>query len=154
MIRGDGLFFILLAFWLLILPLQWVLSAAAAAMVHECCHILAVRLLKGKILSIHVGITGCRIQTGPMGDWASVLSILAGPLGSFLLLLFRKQFPMIAVWGFLQGVYNLLPVMPLDGGRILRCLLGRFCPDRMEGIMSVLRILVFLVGILGIVLVS
>ena len=154
MISCDGICYIVWAFLLLAVPLEWLLSVVSAALFHELSHILAVVLLKGKIRRVHVGIAGCEIETQPMGDLASCLSILAGPLGSFLLLLFRKQCPLMAVCGFLQGVYNLLPVMPLDGGRILRCLLCRFCPEKVELVMRVAKILVLTTATIAILRLS
>jgi Zn-dependent protease len=156
MISWDGICCVAGAFLLLILPAGWILSALTAAAAHELCHILAVGLLGGTIRKIRIRITGCEIQTDPMAPLRSVLCILAGPAGSFLLLLLRQRCPLIAVCGFLQGCYNLLPVLPLDGGRILLCLLETVIPDRREDLMNGVRFLVcgtmILAGILAAVL--
>lgn len=45
----------------------------------------------------------------------------AGPLGSFLFARAMTFFPEASVCALVQGIYNLLPVYPLDGGRIFRC---------------------------------
>lgn len=130
------------AFLLLMLPLDWLLSAFTAALAHEAGHILTVLLLGGRIRRIRVRISGCEIETAPMGEPGSVVCILAGPLASFLLLSVRNRFPLIAVFGLFQGMYNLLPVMPLDGGRVLRYLLCRFCPERAESVLRAVKGLV------------
>ena len=136
--RREGILFPLAALAVLTLPLQWLLSAVTAALIHELSHILAVYLLGGRVRGIRMGITGCRIDTDPMGDAKSIAAILAGPLGSFLTLLTRRRFPLIAVCGMLQGAYNLLPVLPLDGGRVLACVLGRYLPGTGERILKIL----------------
>jgi len=62
-------------------------------------------------------------------------SILAGPAGSMLLLLLSRSAPKIAVCGLFHGLYNLLPVLPLDGGRLLQLLLYRFAPMHAENVL-------------------
>ncbi len=58
-----------------------------------------------------------------MSSGKSVICILSGPMGSLLLFLFVRWIPRIAFCGLLQGIYNLLPIYPLDGGRVVRCML-------------------------------
>lgn len=142
MIRSDTACFFFTALLLLILPIRWVISAATAAMIHEAYHILALWLLKEKIRSVRFSFCACVIETYPMEDWKKFCSILAGPAGSFSLLLLRQCVPMIAVCGFFHGFYNLLPILPLDGGRLLQLLLYRFCPEKADRILSVMGIIV------------
>ena len=149
MVSGNGICCIVAAFLILTLPTRWLLSAVTAAMVHELSHIAAVYLVQGKIRGIHLHLTGCEILTRPMGQIQSVFCILAGPAGSLLLLLLRKQFPLIAVCALLQGIYNLLPVLPLDGGRALCCLLHRCSPQVKRKIMTVSGAVIGTAGILA-----
>ena len=142
MISTDPFCCIGAAFLLLVLPLEWVLSAITAALIHELSHILAVLLLGGRILQIRVSVMGCEIETAPMDSLRSALCIMAGPMGSFLLLLLRRNVPQIAVCGLLQGAYNLLPVLPLDGGRILYCVLCACCQNAAQKIMRWCRYMV------------
>lgn len=125
------------ALLLLILPLDWILSAAAAALIHELCHILVLSSFGGKIRSIHIQPFGCIIESNRVGEWAQFCCILAGPLGSFLLLTLCHTAPKIAICGFVHGLYNLIPVLPLDGGRILRLLLYAVCPEYAEKLLAV-----------------
>lgn len=112
---------ILWALLLLVLPLRWLLSFFAAALIHECCHIAAVKLCGGTIGRITVGTAGAVMEVGPLSDSQELFCALAGPAGGLALLLFFRWIPCIAVFGALQSVYNLLPIFPLDGGRALRC---------------------------------
>ena len=143
MISCNPVVYFLFTGLLLLVPLDWLLSAMTAALVHEFCHIIAVKIFGGQIRRIHFSITGCRIECSQWKDVHKILSILAGPAGSFSLLLFRRVFPKIAVCGLLQGLYNLLPVLPLDGGRILQILLDRILPGKGHQILSVLRYFLF-----------
>jgi Zn-dependent protease len=53
----------------------------------------------------------------PLTPWQELLCASAGPAGSILLLVFLHDFPELSVCGIAHGIYNLLPVYPLDGGR-------------------------------------
>ncbi len=116
-------FFLFLAMMLMFLPLNWVIAALLAAMIHELFHIFAVICLGGQISGIHVGGRGAVLMTEPMSGIQESICAFAGPLGSFLLILLSKWFPRLAVCGLIHGLYNLLPLFPLDGGRILRGIL-------------------------------
>ena len=115
--------FILLALVLLTLPINWLLGWGIAVLVHEACHIAVIRILKGNILGVHIGIWGVRIEMDTMSAQREILCALAGPAGSLLLLCFLRVFPSMAVCAGFHALFNLLPVYPLDGGRMLRGLL-------------------------------
>ncbi len=114
---------ILGALWLLVLPPAWAMGALLAACVHELFHLTAVLICGGQALSVSILPFGARLETTPLTPVKEALCALAGPLGSFLMLLTAEQFPEAALCGLIQGAYNLLPIYPLDGGRILHCLL-------------------------------
>ena len=115
-------------FLLLTLPLNWLLSALAAAAFHELCHGAAILLLGGRIWGVRIGAGGAVMETEPLSSGKELVCALAGPAGSLLLVLTFRIFPRMAVCALVQAAFNLLPVFPLDGGRALRCALMRFCP--------------------------
>lgn len=115
--------FFLGALWLLVLPPDWGMGALLAAGVHELCHLLAVLACGGQVLELSLGPGGARMETSPLPPGKEVLCALAGPVGSFSLILLAESFPQAALWGLIQGAYNLMPIYPLDGGRFCRCLL-------------------------------
>ena len=119
-IRFDPREFILLAIMILILPVNWILCAFAAAAFHELCHYAAVILCGGRIESLKIGVSGMIMEAAPMDKFKETMCAAAGPMGSLLLLCFARWIPCIAVCGGIQGIFNLLPVYPLDGGRILK----------------------------------
>ena len=67
--------YFLAAFFLLVLPLDWFLSAAAAAVFHELCHILVLYGLQGKMIKIQVGVRGCVMETDRIEEKRQFLSM-------------------------------------------------------------------------------
>ena len=116
-------FFILGSLALLLLPLRWLIGALLAAMVHELFHCIAVIAFGGQVLSLSLGVFGAKIEVSPMSPGREALCALAGPAGSFSMLLIARHFPETALCGLIQGAYNLLPLYPLDGARVLQYLL-------------------------------
>ena len=109
---------------LLMLPLRWVVAAILAAAVHELSHLLALYLLGIRVFGIAVGGRGAVLETDSLTDGQELLCALAGPVGSFVLLIFAQWIPRVALCGLCQGLYNLIPLGNLDGGRVLRSLVN------------------------------
>ena len=58
-----------------------------------------------------------------------LLAALAGPLVNLVCgALFCMRSPAFAAYSLMLGIYNLLPVWPLDGGRAVRCALAQHLP--------------------------
>ncbi len=111
--------YLYLAGALLLLPLRCLLAFTVAATVHELSHILMLRILRIRIYTVEFGVFGARIETACMSPWQELPCALAGPISGFALLLFFRWMPLTAIFGIFQSLYNLLPVYPGDGGRIL-----------------------------------
>lgn len=144
MIRIEPWAYFFAAALVLILPLDWLLSMLLAAFFHELCHIIAIKLLGGRVASLRIGIGGAMIETEIPGKGRELISTLAGPLGSFCLLAVCRIFPKLAICSCIQGLFNLLPVYPLDGGRILRCGLELICPTRAETTQKIVERLLYI----------
>lgn len=121
--------YLLGALLVLTLPLNWFLAALTAALIHELCHILGIRLAGGQFLDIQIGAGGARITVGGLTTGQEILCALAGPAGGLLLLLFFRWIPRIALCGLVQSAFNLLPIFPLDGGRAVQCATRLFLPE-------------------------
>ena len=132
MIKVKSGLYIWMTFVLLFVPLDWLVAGMLAAVFHEFCHVAVLLLSGGRVRSLCVGLSGCEIHSTALGWSQSLFSILAGPAGSLFLVLFYRTVPKLAVCGLLQGLYNLLPVYPLDGGRVLQQLLDRFIPEKSD----------------------
>lgn len=113
---------IFLAVLLLTIPLQWIVATFLSAFFHEVCHIIVIILCHCSVYSIEIGVFGAKIHTSTPSRCKEFICALAGPCGSFLLLCFSRWFPRIALCGLVQGSFNLLPLYPMDGGRMFRCL--------------------------------
>ena len=140
-----GCFF--LALLLLTVPLKLLTAAAVAAGFHELCHICAVRALGGRVEGAAFTVGGAVLDISGLSSGAEALAAAAGPLGSFLLLLCVRIFPALALCAFVQGCFNLLPVYPLDGGRILVCTMEQLGYGAWSGKVSNLAAWITLIGI-------
>lgn len=143
-------FCVLGALLLLLLPLELILAAVSAALFHELCHWIAVRLLGGRVAGITVGAGGMVMETPPMDPWRELVCALAGPVGSFLIVTLCPLFPLLSLCALVQGCFNLLPLYPLDGGRAVGCALAMIGREQwMKGIeiVTLLLLLVLAIGV-------
>ena len=138
-IRIFADFYLLLASMILLLPLRWVIGFYVAAAVHEVCHGAAMVALGGSISELSLRAGGIYMAGECEGAWKRIICSAAGPLGALVCLLFLKWFPEISVCALVQSMYNLLPLWPLDGGRILRMVLEEICPYKVQRIERILR---------------
>lgn len=116
--------YIYMVLLLFLIPLKWLLAWTIAAGFHEICHWLAVKLCGGEIYCVTVGFGGAVMECSPMSNKRSLFAILCGPIGGLFLLVFAKWIPRTALCAWLLSMYNLIPLLPLDGGRALEILLG------------------------------
>lgn len=143
-LRIDCGVYFLLAMGLLILPLDWLFGAVLAMAVHELCHYTVAKILGINCLGLHIGAGGMEMELSPMNPKEELTVAFAGPLGSLMLTCLSHVYPQLAVCGMVQGLFNLLPIWPLDGGRILYGLFPN--ADRLRGGIEV-SVAVGLIGV-------
>ena len=116
--------YIFLTILLFTIPLTWISSWIIAILFHEFCHYIAVILCRGKIHSLKIGLLGAEMQCSNMSDACQVIAVLCGPIGGLFLACLGRYCPRIALCSFFLSIYNLIPLLPLDGGRVLYILFG------------------------------
>ena len=135
-------FCFVLAVGILVLPFPCVLGWFLAATFHEICHLLALKVLGVQVYGVVITSSGAQMDTEPMTPIREAICAAAGPLGALMLIMSAKWFPELSVCCFIQSVYNLLPIYPLDGGRVLRGILTPFISAQAcEQVLKTMRIL-------------
>lgn len=114
--------FVTAAACVLLLPLKWIISVLIAAAVHEMGHLAALKYCGIPVCGIRIGSCGVKILTVFMLPKQEILCSAAGPLCSLSLLLLWGEYPLLSFIGLVQGVFNLLPFYPMDGGRIVKAI--------------------------------
>lgn len=153
MIRVQPSALILMAALLLLLPLDWLIVALLAAAVHELGHLAVIYAFGSRPEFLSIGFFGAQIHMGPLDNRAEFFCAAAGPAASLFLLSLCRFFPRLALCGAVQGMFNLIPVHPMDGGRMLRCFLRRLCPRRAEEIVHIVHCLA-ICGLLALSLIA
>lgn len=138
-LHSTGGFWLLMGALLLAAPLSLVGWFLLACAVHEGGHIWAIRSLGGGVESLR--LTGLGAVLIPRQDRVFTYGeecriALAGPAASLLLaLLAAPALQTLAGVSLALGLFNLLPLAPLDGGRVLGAVMSRLAgSERGEGL--------------------
>ena len=150
MIRVQPSAFFLLEALILLLPLDWLFAVFLASAVHEAGHLAAIYASGGRADSVTIGLRGAEIHTVFPGKRKELFCAAAGPAASLLLISLYRFYPKLAVCAAVQGLFNLIPVYPMDGGRMLCCFLQWLCPRQADRICRIVEgLIVFAVFVLS-----
>lgn len=142
--------YIVLAFCVVLLPLKWMIAWLLAVALHEMGHVIACLLCGGRIQSVHIGVSGAKIEAVGLSYGKQLVASLAGPITGLFTVAFCKWIPMTAMLSTIHSAYNLFPLAGLDGYNALNysvCLLGN--PKRAYNFCRIADIIsrIILVGI-------
>ena len=113
------------------------LTALLALSLHEAAHAIMAKSLGRRVERVELQPFGFVARMERAAGWDGLAIAAAGPLMSLLLAMgcaaahAAKPLPFVEEFGRVNlsiALVNLLPVLPLDGGRMLRALLSRFLP--------------------------
>lgn len=97
---------------------------------HELMHYIFSRIIKADVNYIRLGIFGMSMDVAFIGKTNFIKKIifyLAGPCFNFFVaFLFRNVNIKVAYLNLAIGIFNFLPIVPLDGGNIILVVLKRF----------------------------
>lgn len=132
-----------LALALLLLPPEWVFGWLVATAVHEVSHLIALKAVGVPVVRIRFGFLGAKIDTVPLSSAEELISAAAGPIGGLVIAAFTVNVPCICFCALSQSFFNLLPVYPMDGGRIFKLVCFYLFDDlRVKWICKIVNILV------------
>lgn len=118
--------FLLLMAWLNYCDAQSLLPAAlSAAAAHELGHLTAIYVAGGQVSRLRLTAVGAELRLeGTLSYGRELLCALAGPLVNLLLAFGAARLGAVVFAGLnlVLGLFNLLPLSALDGGRALSCL--------------------------------
>ncbi|RIH88161.1 putative zinc metalloprotease Rip3 [Meiothermus luteus] len=161
--------------WLLEGATPYLLGLLAAVglflsvLLHELGHAMAAQAYGVRTREITLWLLGgvAQLEAIPRARGAEAVIAIAGPIVSFLLSglsALSRGLVEGAVGQFLLGylafinlslaLFNLLPALPLDGGRILRSLLALYRPylEATQTAVAVSKVLAFALGLLGLLI--
>jgi Zn-dependent protease len=119
----------------------WVLCMLVSILVHELGHAFVARSFGSHVTSVVLTVLGgfCAYDREPGARWKRIAIALAGPGAGFLLLGLVQAIHVAYGWGdpdgnryaryayddlwfinLVWGLFNLLPIWPMDGGRVCR----------------------------------
>lgn len=133
----SGGFGVLLAALLFLDAQNIVLWALLACLLHELGHYAAIRALGGRVATLRLSVVGAEMtpeRTRLFSYREELIIVAAGPMASLLAaglsLWIARLLPHETLYLFyginlLLAFFNLLPVAPLDGGRLARILVSQ-----------------------------
>lgn len=130
-IKIDYRILFLMIFFIVLQRIEIYIILLSFCIIHELGHVFAGIILGKKIEKLEFLAIGCRVkfleEDNDKKEIREILIATAGPLTNLILVLIFMLIPLDIIYkdlyiyaNFLIGIFNLLPIYPLDGGRILK----------------------------------
>ena len=104
------------------------ISFAASVIIHEIGHLLVLKLMGISVRKVQLRLSGARIDSVFLDYRKEILCAAAGPSANLLFAwIILHRWPKIAAISILLATANLLPIYPMDGGRLVRSGLMLMC---------------------------
>ena len=122
-----------------------VIVCILAAILHEGGHLIVMLLCRVQVRGVRIRLFDILIEADEPGSFLADVCITLGGPGMNLLLagVFVKIAPIFCYANLAMGLFNLLPAVSLDGGRLLTVLVARRYGELVAG--RVLRIVSFII---------
>ncbi len=135
-------FIVFLIYLYFINNIKYYLTFYFFAVLHEMAHIIVAYILKVKIREINFLSVGLNVQyENNISHMKEIIIASAGPILSLALAIFLSN-SNLALINFIIFISNIMPIYPLDGGRIIRILLVKIFGYK-KGIKLYKAILIF-----------
>lgn len=140
-------FYLYMSLLLLAVPIRWIVALLVAISIHELGHFILIKVLGASVTGIRIDVGGAAIESTFRNAIEEMICAAAGPIFSIAAVLLSRKYPEIAICACVQAAFNLLPILPLDGGRIIACMLSllmkRETADRVMGCLAIVCLLIF-----------
>ena len=138
-----------------------VLAVLISVVIHELGHSAAIKLFGGKVVSVRFDSSGlCMDSNGIESAVGELIVLASGPAAGLIFAAICSHYPengfavLLTAVGFVLTAYNLLPVYPLDGGRMVYtvlsgCIGRKKCADIMYLIGIITGTIIAVCGLLS-----